>query len=74
MPALKRNLKVNKPVLCKNLKHSVYQVRSPEGHKKFCEMCDEVFDIEMAPRDHLHPEYVYEETGVFLLRKEKKKQ
>ncbi|KAL1343809.1 hypothetical protein AAHE18_08G004200 [Arachis hypogaea] len=51
-----------------------YQVRSPEGHKKFCEMCDEVFDIEMAPRDHLHPEYVYEETGVFLLRKEKKKQ
>ncbi|XLT00820.1 hypothetical protein HN51_050171, partial [Arachis hypogaea] len=32
-----------------------------------------VFDIEKAPRDHLHPEYAYEETCVFLLRKEKKK-
>ncbi|KAL4293580.1 hypothetical protein HN51_044421 [Arachis hypogaea] len=45
-----------------------------ELHKKFWEMCDEVFDIKKAPRDHLYPEYAYEETGVFLLRKEKKKQ
>lgn len=123
MPALKRNLKVNKPVLRKNLKHSVlywnnkdqiqalnppfdlvvatdvvyieesvpqlvsamealvaddgvvllgYQVRSPEAHKKFWEMCGEVFDVEKVPHEDLHPEFAYEETDVFLLRKKKK--
>ncbi|RYR25020.1 hypothetical protein Ahy_B02g058664 [Arachis hypogaea] len=50
-----------------------YQVRSPETHKKFWEMCYEVFDIEKVPRNHLHPEYAYKETDVFLLRKKKKK-
>ncbi|KAL4396614.1 hypothetical protein AHAS_Ahas01G0109500 [Arachis hypogaea] len=50
-----------------------YQVRSPEAHKKFWEMCDEVFDIERVPCDHLHPEYAYEETDIFLLQKKKKK-
>ncbi|QHO06598.1 protein-lysine N-methyltransferase [Arachis hypogaea] len=49
-------------------------VMSPEAHKKFWDMCDEVFDIEKVPRDHLHPEYAYEETDVLLLRKKKKKQ
>ncbi|RYQ79102.1 hypothetical protein Ahy_Scaffold7g108298 [Arachis hypogaea] len=72
MLALKRNLKVNTPVLRKNLKHSMlhglhrgvdealdfslealvskdgvvllgYQVRSLEAHKRFWEMCDEVW-------------------------------
>ncbi|KAF1886660.1 hypothetical protein Lal_00045895 [Lupinus albus] len=124
MPALKRNLKVNKRVLGKNLKHSVlywnnidqiralnppfdfviatdvvyieesvgllvsamealvsengvvllgYQVRSPEAHKRFWELCDEVFDIDKIPHDHLHPEYAYEEADVYIMKKKKKK-
>ncbi|KAK7324702.1 hypothetical protein VNO77_28472 [Canavalia gladiata] len=124
MPALKRNLKVNKPVLRKILKHFVlywnnpkqisslnppfdfviatdvvyieesvpllvstmetlvsddgvvllgYQLRSPEAHKLFWELCDQVFDVEKVPHDHLHPDYAYEETNVFLLRKKKNK-
>lgn len=123
MPALKKNLKVNKPVLKKNLKYSVlywnnssqinalnppfdfviaadvvyieesvpsfvsameallaedgvvllgYQIRSPEAHALFWEMCGRVFEIEKVPHDHLHPEYAYEEADVYLLRKKKK--
>lgn len=123
MPALKRNLKVNKPLLCKNLKYSIlywnnidqinalnppfdfviaadvvyieesvpqlvsamdtllapdgvvllgYQIRSPEADVIFWELCGQVFDIEKIPHDHLHPEYAYEETDVYLLRKKKK--
>ncbi|RYR57313.1 hypothetical protein Ahy_A05g023039 [Arachis hypogaea] len=48
-----------------------YQVRSLEAHKKFWEMCDEVW-ISRIPHDHLHPEYAYEEIDVFLLWKKKK--
>ncbi|KAK7272395.1 hypothetical protein RJT34_28961 [Clitoria ternatea] len=123
MPALKRNLKVNKPLLRKTLKHSIlywnnpsqiaslnppfdlviatdvvyieesvpslvsametlvsddgvvllgYQIRSPEAHKLFWELCDQVFDVEKVPHEHLHPDYAYEETDVYLLRKKKK--
>ncbi|KAF7805978.1 protein N-lysine methyltransferase METTL21A [Senna tora] len=123
MPALKRNLKINKPVLGKNLKHSIlywnnldqiralnppfdfviatdvvyieesvglllsamealladngvvllgYQLRSPEAHKLFWELCEEMFVIDKVPHDHLHPEYAYEETDVYVLRKKKK--
>ncbi|XP_028807863.1 protein-lysine methyltransferase METTL21D [Neltuma alba] len=123
MPALKRNLKINKPVLGKNLKYSTlywnnldqiralnppfdfvvatdvvyieesvaqlvsameallaangvvllgYQLRSPEAHKLFWELCEEVFTIEKVPHEHLHPEYAYEETDVYVLRKKKK--
>ncbi|KAI9086626.1 hypothetical protein K1719_031220 [Acacia pycnantha] len=123
MPALKRNLKVNKPVLGKNLKYSTlywnnsdqikalnppfdfviatdvvyieesvaqlvsamealladngvvllgYQLRSPEAHKLFWELCEEVFAIDKVPHDHLHPDYAYEETDVYLLRKKRK--
>ncbi|XP_045807319.1 protein N-lysine methyltransferase METTL21D-like [Trifolium pratense] len=123
MPALKKNLKVNKSILKKNLKYSIlywnnsvqinsmnppfdfviaadvvyieesvpefvsamvallaedgvvllgYQIRSPEAHKLFWEMCDEVFEIEKIPHDHLHHEYAYEEADVYLLRKKKK--
>ncbi|KAK4255550.1 hypothetical protein QN277_008537 [Acacia crassicarpa] len=123
MPALKRNLKVNKPVLGKNLKYSTlywnnsdqikalnppfdfviatdvvyieesvaqlvsamealladngvvllgYQLRSPEAHKLFWELCEEVFAIDKVPHDHLHPEYAYEETDVYVLRKKRK--
>jgi predicted nicotinamide N-methyase len=123
MPALKKNLKVNKSILKKNLKYSIlywnnsaqinsmnppfdfviaadvvyieesvpefvsamesllsedgvvllgYQIRSPEAHKLFWEMCGEVFVIEKIPHDHLHPEYAYEEADVYLLRKKKK--
>jgi predicted nicotinamide N-methyase len=49
-----------------------YQIRSPEAHKLFWEMCGEVFVIEKIPHDHLHPEYAYEEADVYLLRKKKK--
>ncbi|XP_004487193.1 uncharacterized protein [Cicer arietinum] len=123
MPALKRNLKVNKPVLKKNLKYSIlywnnnaqinalnppfdfiiaadvvyieesvpsfvsaletllaqdgvvllgYQIRSPEAHELFWELCGQVFDIEKVPHEDLHPEYAYEEADVYLLRKKKK--
>ncbi|XP_054814124.1 uncharacterized protein LOC129314659 [Prosopis cineraria] len=123
MPALKRNLKINRPVLGKNLKYSTlywnnldqiralnppfdfviatdvvyieesvghlvsamealltddgvvllgYQLRSPEAHKLFWELCEEVFAIDKVPHDHLHPEYAYEETDVYVLRKKKK--
>lgn len=122
MPALKRNLKINKPVLGKNLKYSIlywnnldqikalnppfdiviatdvvyieesvaplvsamealladdgvvllgYQLRSPEAHKLFWELCEQVFVIDKVPHEHLHPEYAYEETDVYLLRKKK---
>lgn len=49
-----------------------YQLRSPEAHKMFWELCVEVFDIEKVPHEHLHPEYAYEETDVYILRKKKK--
>ncbi|XP_073026014.1 uncharacterized protein [Primulina eburnea] len=124
MPALKRNLKRNKPMLKKSLKTAQlyweneeqmkslkppfdfviaadvvyiektvgpliqamegllsdngvvllgYQVRSPEAHTLFWEMCAVVFEVEKIPHEHLHPEYAYEETDVFVLRKRKKK-
>ncbi|KAK7401942.1 hypothetical protein VNO78_13821 [Psophocarpus tetragonolobus] len=120
MPALKRNLKVNKPILRKALKHSVlywnnpqqiaalnppfdfviatdvvyiresvpplvsametlvshdgvvllgYQLRSPEAHELFWELCDKTFHVEKVPHPHLHPDYAFEETHVYLLRK-----
>ncbi|KAI4333913.1 hypothetical protein L6164_018664 [Bauhinia variegata] len=123
MPALKRNLKMNKRVLGKNLKYSIlywnnldqiralnppfdfviatdvvyieesvgqlvsametlladngvvllgYQVRSPEADKLFWELCDTVFEIHKIPHEHLHSDYAYEETNVYILRKKKK--
>lgn len=47
-----------------------YQIRSPEAHRLFWEICGGVFDVEKVPRDHLHPEYVYEEADVFFERHE----
>ncbi|CAH9114091.1 unnamed protein product [Cuscuta epithymum] len=49
-----------------------YQLRSPEAHKMFWELCPEVFDVQKVPHEHLHPEYAYEETDVYILRKKKK--
>lgn len=123
MPALKRNLKRNKPVLAKTLKHSIlywnnldqikslnppfdfvlaadvvyieetvgplvstmealvsddgvvllgYQLRSPEADKLFWEMCEEAFHVDKVPHEDLHPEYAYEETDVYILRKKAK--
>ncbi|KAJ7948371.1 Lysine methyltransferase [Quillaja saponaria] len=123
MPALKRNLKINKTVLGKTLKYSVlywnkldqiktlnppfdfviatdvvyieetvgplvsameallsdngvvllgYQLRSPEADKLFWELCVKVFDIEKVPHEDLHPDYAYEETNIYLLRRKKK--
>uniref|UniRef100_A0A5B7CF31 Uncharacterized protein n=1 Tax=Davidia involucrata TaxID=16924 RepID=A0A5B7CF31_DAVIN len=120
MPALKHNLKRNKPVLAKTLKtaqlywtnpdhikalappfdlviatdvvyieESVgplvsamealvadtgvvllgYQLRSPEAHGLFWELCGRVFNVEKVPHEHLHPEYAYEETDVYIMRK-----
>ncbi|KAH1103984.1 hypothetical protein GYH30_037750 [Glycine max] len=125
MPALKRNLKVNKPILRKALKHSVlywnnpqqiaalnppfdfviatdvvyipesvpslvsametlvsddgvvllgYQLRAPEAHELFWELCQQVFHVEKVPHEHLHPDYAYEETDVYLLKKKNTKQ
>ncbi|KAI7730181.1 hypothetical protein M8C21_001586 [Ambrosia artemisiifolia] len=120
MPALKHNLKRNKPVLGKMLKtaqlnwnnsdqikalkppfdvviaadvvyieESVapllaameamvsdsgvvllgYQVRSPEAHALFWEQCHGIFNVEKVPHEHLHPDYAYEESDVYILRK-----
>ncbi|CAI9089309.1 OLC1v1023866C1 [Oldenlandia corymbosa var. corymbosa] len=49
-----------------------YQVRSPEAHVLFWDLCGKAFEIEKIPHDHLHPEYAYEETDVYVLRKKKK--
>ncbi|KAI3989360.1 hypothetical protein MKX01_026943 [Papaver californicum] len=119
-PALKRNLKRNKPVLGKNLKisqlhwnnpnqintlsppfdfviaadvvyieesveHLVsameslvsdtgfillgYQIRSPEAHKLFWELCENVFVIHKVPHEDLHPEYAYEKADVYVMKK-----
>ncbi|GFP86447.1 protein-lysine methyltransferase mettl21d [Phtheirospermum japonicum] len=51
-----------------------YQLRSPEAHKLFWEMCVDVFDVEKIPHEHLHPEYAYEESDVYVFRKKKKEQ
>ncbi|XP_059282697.1 uncharacterized protein LOC132036386 [Lycium ferocissimum] len=123
MPALKHNLKKNKPILKKSLKTAQlnwsnkdqiksmgppfdvviaadvvyleetvgplltavddlvdengvvllgYQLRSPEAHTKFWELCGEMFDVEKVPHEHLHQEYAYEETDVYIFRKKKK--
>ncbi|KAK4847085.1 hypothetical protein QYF36_025414 [Acer negundo] len=125
MPALKHNLKRNKPVLNKALKTSVlywnnrdqiralnppfdvviaadvvyieesavqllgameelvsddgvvllgYQLRSPEAHKLFWELCEKAFVIEKVPHEDLHPDYCYEEADVYILKKKKKKE
>ncbi|XP_010481771.1 PREDICTED: protein N-lysine methyltransferase METTL21A-like [Camelina sativa] len=50
-----------------------YQIRSPEADKLFWEMCDVVFRIEKVPHEHLHHEYAYEETDVYIFRKKVKK-
>ncbi|KAL2466542.1 S-adenosyl-L-methionine-dependent methyltransferase superfamily protein [Abeliophyllum distichum] len=122
MPALKHNLKRNKPVLKKTLKTAQlywakeeqiqalgppfdfviatdvvyleetvgplirameslvaedgvvllgYQLRSPEAHQLFWEICGSVFEVEKIPHEHLHPDYAYEETDVYVLRKKK---
>ncbi|XP_021833394.1 protein-lysine methyltransferase C42C1.13-like [Prunus avium] len=125
MPALKHNLKRNKPVLGKMVKHAIvhwnkaadqakslsppydvvvatdvvyieetvgplvstmealvkddgvvllgYQLRSPEAHQLFWEMCERVFVIEKVPHQDLHPDYAYEEADVFVLRKKQKR-
>ncbi|XP_016652542.1 PREDICTED: protein-lysine N-methyltransferase rrg1-like [Prunus mume] len=124
MPALKHNLKRNKPVLGKTLKHAIvhwnkaadqakslsppydvvvatdvvyieetggplvstmealvkddgvvllgYQLRSPEAHQLFWEMCERVFVIEKVSHQDLHPDYAYEEADLFVLRKKQK--
>ncbi|RWR89612.1 protein-lysine methyltransferase METTL21D [Cinnamomum micranthum f. kanehirae] len=120
MPALKRNLKRNRPALQRNLKTAVlywnnhkqlealgapfdfviaadvvyledgvphlvsamealvapsgvvllgYQLRSPEAHQLFWELAERVFSVEKVPHEHLHPDYAYEETDVYILRK-----
>ncbi|KAL6134115.1 hypothetical protein ACLB2K_066348 [Fragaria x ananassa] len=48
-----------------------YHLRSPEAHKLFWEMCEGVFVIEKVPHQDLHPDYAYEETDVYILRKKK---
>ena len=48
-----------------------YQIRSPEAHQLFWEMCDRVFQIQKVPHNHLHPDYAYDDADVFVLRKKK---
>ncbi|XP_057474666.1 uncharacterized protein LOC130762822 [Actinidia eriantha] len=46
-----------------------YQIRSPEAHLLFWELCGRVFDVQKVPHEHLHPDYAYEEADVYMLRK-----
>jgi protein N-lysine methyltransferase METTL21D len=47
-----------------------YQIRSPEAHQVFWETVPAVFPvIEKVAREHLDPEYAYEESDVFILRR-----
>ncbi|KAH7544360.1 hypothetical protein JRO89_XS15G0154700 [Xanthoceras sorbifolium] len=52
---------------------SGYQLRSPEAHKLFRELCRKAFVIEKVPREDLHPDYAYEEADVYILKKKNKK-
>ncbi|XP_068660766.1 uncharacterized protein [Aristolochia californica] len=46
-----------------------YQLRSPEAHRKFWELCEGAFVVEKVPHEDLHPEYAYEETDVYIMRR-----
>jgi len=46
-----------------------YQIRSPEAHQLFWQICPNYFTVEKVPHEDLHPEYAYEETDVYILRK-----
>ncbi|KAF3776832.1 Protein-lysine methyltransferase [Nymphaea thermarum] len=46
-----------------------YQLRSPEAHQKFWELCPTLFSVDEVPHEHLHLDYAYEETDVYILRK-----
>ncbi|KAJ3682002.1 hypothetical protein LUZ60_014575 [Juncus effusus] len=48
-----------------------YQLRSPEAHAVFWEKLRRVFPfVEKVPHEHLHPEYMYEETDVYVIKKQ----
>ncbi|KAF3334735.1 protein-lysine methyltransferase METTL21D [Carex littledalei] len=48
-----------------------YQLRSPEAHAVFWEKLRRVFpSIEKVPHEHLHPDYAYEETDVYIIKKQ----
>lgn len=49
-----------------------YQVRCVEADELFWEMCREAFVIEMVKHEDLHPEYAFEESDVYVLRKKVK--
>ncbi|KAJ4821630.1 Protein-lysine methyltransferase METTL21D [Rhynchospora pubera] len=48
-----------------------YQLRSPEAHAVFWEKLRRVFSfVEKVPHEHLHPDYAYEETDVYIIKKQ----
>ncbi|RZR88204.1 hypothetical protein BHM03_00015734 [Ensete ventricosum] len=49
-----------------------YQLRSPDAQQVFWDLCRQAFPvIEKVPHEDLHPDYAYEETDVYILRKRK---
>nr|GEU50344.1 protein-lysine methyltransferase METTL21D [Tanacetum cinerariifolium] len=48
-----------------------YQVRCVDADVRFWDECGKVFSVEKVPREDLHPEYAFEESDVFVLRKKK---
>ncbi|RRT77560.1 hypothetical protein B296_00006635 [Ensete ventricosum] len=49
-----------------------YQLRSPDAHQVFWELCRQAFPVtEKVPHEDLHPDYAYEETDGYILRKQK---
>ncbi|XP_044974166.1 uncharacterized protein LOC123442151 [Hordeum vulgare subsp. vulgare] len=51
-----------------------YQIRSPEAHQAFWDAVPAAFPvIEKVPQEHLDPEYAFEESDVFVLRRRPRK-
>ncbi|RWW57010.1 hypothetical protein BHE74_00036233 [Ensete ventricosum] len=49
-----------------------YQLRSPDAHQVFWELCRQAFPVtEKVPHEDIHPDYAYEETDGYILRKRK---
>jgi protein N-lysine methyltransferase METTL21D len=47
-----------------------YQMRSPEAHEAFWSAVPTAFPvIEKVPREHLDPDYAYEESEVYIFRR-----
>ncbi|XP_020105502.1 uncharacterized protein LOC109722048 [Ananas comosus] len=48
-----------------------YQLRSPDAHRAFWDLCARAFPVVVkVPRDHLHPDYAFDEADVYLMQRQ----